>query len=331
MSYSEEFIKVLADADPEYTTDAIIDFKSLPPGIPTTNFTSFVYKNVVLETNPYRIQPFELFLLEHPEVNAFAYRKDGLSIIGIHSSLYKTLEARLAKTLPHLSEKSSDLLNPINRHIPIDFLMFQFMTLFTYYHELAHLNQLKAEENGVTALFERYNLKQGKDFDKLSHAMEIDADMLAANLISNHVLQYWGKLPLGDRNTQTLEILITIALTSILLFFHEVGGGWHEMYFLEYDHPHEIIRAAYISEIIVNAITLNIQNDRITPNYKVCFQNALLLSDELTVEIDDEPKEFGKTFLENSKNIREYLENQMDPYCKSIDFLIMNWKKEKGT
>ena len=44
----------------------------------------------------------------------------------------------------------------------------------------------------------------------------------------------------------SLETLVTIAMISVLLLFYELGQGWHKIYFLEYDHPHELIRVAYI-------------------------------------------------------------------------------------
>jgi hypothetical protein len=73
--------------------------------------------------------------------------------------------------------------------IPVWFLFFQQTTMFTYYHEHGHILQFSG--GPAMRLTEKRALIEGKDFDMTSHAMEIDADIHAAHLMTFHIIEYW--------------------------------------------------------------------------------------------------------------------------------------------
>ena len=329
MNYPKEYLDLLVSLDAEYTPDALIDFGSLEDGTPTKNFTEFVYQSVRNPGNLVTLGPFELFLIKNSEVNAFAYRYGDLSLIGIHHSLYKAFEQRLQSRIPSASDYTSGIFNSVAKHldVEIDFFMFQIMMLFVYYHELAHLYQFEIANGNQHSAFERYNLAAGNNFEQEVHAMEIDADMFAANNVSFHILQYWQNFPEEERNATTLATLIIIAMTSILLLFYELGQQWHKIYFKDYDHPHELIRAAYIIEMIINSLSTNLPEAQ-KVDYKVCIQSSLTIAEELTSVANEKRPGFMQVFFAYNKEINSYLD-EMKEFLNHVPYLVMHLQKDK--
>jgi hypothetical protein len=328
MSYTQEFLNVLFEANPVYTKESILDFKSLPEGTPTTAYSSFIYQNVSDPKNPFRIEPFELFLLKTDEPNAFAFEKDGLYIIGIHLSLFKLPETKIRKKVPLIKEPALSLITKVEKCTPlrVDFLMYQFITLFTYYHELAHLNQLRHAGKNSMSLFEKYNLVEGKEFDRISHAMEIDADLFATQQVTFHVLQYWSDFAPEQKNKENLEAFISMVSASIFLFFFELTGGWQDLYLLEYDHPHPLIRISYITDAIANLAAEEIEDANQKPSKEKCVLDALIIAQQLlTNGKQDGLHEYIQIYKKYQQDIGDYVKKEMGPFSKSLDFLIPNW------
>ncbi|MDP1844217.1 MAG: hypothetical protein Q8K64_12410 [Sediminibacterium sp.] len=329
MNYSQEFLDLLFAADDTITHDNVLDFKSLPEGIPTANFTDFVYRNFNNPNNPIHIEPFELFLIKNDDVNAFACRDNGLNIITIYLSLFKAMEDRLVNEFPDLSNESSAIMKQIRpalikgkEGITPDFLLYQNATLFTYYHELGHLNQMSHASYGALGRLvkERYCLVKGKEFDQVAHAMEIDADLFAANFISGHIRQFWDELPSEHRSPDNLLNLIAIACASIFVFFHVISEGWDVMYFLDFDHPHPVIRISYIADSIVTMAAKDVAVSR-----ENCIHLALVIATDLMKygKVDGIP-DYIKLYRDNQDSISRYIHDEMSPFMKALSFLIQN-------
>jgi hypothetical protein len=329
MPYPKEYLDLLAAINPGYTPDTLIDFQGLEDGTPAKNFTSFVYESVKNPGSVMAIESFELFLIKNPEINAFACRHDGLSLIAIHHSLFKAFEKRLRDRIPTASNNSTEIFNSVAKYLDvnIDFFMFQIMMLFVFYHEIAHLYQYKIADGNHHLAFERYSLAAANNFDQEVHAMEIDADMFAANNIAIHILQYWQGFAEEARNLPTLTTLIKIAMTAILLLFYELSQEqWHEIYFKEFDHPHELIRTAYIIEGIIGALSANFNEDGETPNYKDCIQNSLTIAEDLTREARIKKPGFVQVFVAYNKEINTYTDEMKD-FLDKIPYLVMHYQK----
>jgi hypothetical protein len=329
MNYSQEFLDLLFAADDTLKPDNVLDFKTLPEGTPTTNFTNFVYGNINNPNNPFGIKPFELFLIKSDEVNAFACRDNGINIISIYLALFKAMEDRLVKGFPGLSNEASAIIEQIRPAlitskgvITPDFLLYQYATLFTYYHELGHLHQMSHAGYGALGqtFKERYHLVKGKGFDQIAHAMEIDADLFAASFISGHIRQYWDELSTEHRSPDNLRNLIAIASASIFVFFHVISDGWDEMYFLDFDHPHPVIRISYIADSIVTLAAKDVAVSR-----ENCIHLALIIATDLMKygKVDGIP-DYIKLYRDNHDNISSYIHDDMSPFMKALPFLIQN-------
>jgi hypothetical protein len=327
MHYTKEYLNLLAAINPEYTSDSLIDFHELDNNTPTKIFTSFVYETVKNPQSLMKIEPFELFLIKNAEINAFACRHNSLSLIIFHHSLYKAFENRIRQTLPSASEYTSGIFDSISGYIDVkmDFFLFQMMLLFIFYHELAHLYQYKRKEGNQHLAFEKYNLTIGNKFDQEKHAMEIDADIFAANNVAFHIQQYWNNFPEEVRNVTTLSTLIIITMVAILLLFYELSQElWHQIYFKEFNHPHELVRTAYIIEAIIATISKNLKVDEVIPDYKYCIQNSLTIAEDLTNKTMINKHGFAQVFFHYKEDINHYLKNEMEPFMQKTAYLVMH-------
>ena len=189
--------------------------------------------------------------------------------------------------------------------------------------------QYKISEGNLHLAFEKYNLTAANNFDQVVHAMEIDADMFAANNVAFHIQQYWQGFPEEARTVTTLSALIIIAMTTILLLFYELSQEqWHQIYFKEFDHPHELIRTAYIIEGLIGTLSSNLKEDAALPDYKYCIQNSLNIAEELTGKAGVKKPGFGQVFFAYNKEINTYLE-EMKHFLFKVPFLVMHHKKAK--
>ena len=330
MTYSKEFLDALLLADETYTADTLLDFKNLPKGIPTTNYTDFVYGSASNPKNPFRIEPFELFLINSKDPNAFAFKHDELYLMIIHLSLFSLLENKIKEKLPGLTGQAAAIISSVETCLPkgLDgqFTMYQFITLFTYYHELAHLHQFKhGDDLGMPSCFEKYCLIEGKEFDQVAHAMEIDADLFAAGQVTLHILQYWERFAEEKKTIENLEALISMVSASIFLFFNELASGWQNMYFLDSDHPHPLIRTSYITDAIANISAISQKEGFPKPNPNNCIINGFILAEQLLENgVKNGLNEFTELYIDQNHQIGEYV-TQMTAFNKTVPFLISNW------
>jgi len=127
---------------------------------------------------------------------------------------------------------------------PLQYVMYQTVVLFLYYHELAHLIQMSDEETYINNPAQGYSREQ--------HLREMDADLFAAQYICNHILLYLREHPAPS--SQVLEDYTTVAITSLFSLFFKGQGGPLPVYFEEHKHPHPMIRITYIQDYISRRI-----------------------------------------------------------------------------
>jgi hypothetical protein len=330
MAYTQEYLDMLFEADQDIKQEEILNLEGLQAGSPTSNYVNFILGNVVSATNPFRIQPFELFLIMNDTVNAWAWHNEGKNIIAIYLKLYKVLENMLRTNFPKLNGPGSALMKKLtpalkreDGQLPEDFLLYQYATLFVYFHELAHLHQQSHMAGGGAAPLvsqERYHLGNQEPFDQEAHAMEIDADICAANIMSEYILQFWESFPAEHRTPDVFATLISMACASIFVFFYVVSGGWQDIYFMESDHPHPIIRISYVA----NALAANgVVNMGI--NDATCLHNGLEIAREVLIAGGEQGiEEYIQLYSNNTAEIGNYITQEMAPYMQTLPFLIQN-------
>jgi len=329
MPFDKEFIEVLLEASDDYKESMILDYTALENHVPTKMYADFVKANVNSPMYKTRIAPFELFLLLHKEPNAWAWLHKDKYVMCIHLSLFKLIEKRVKDKLQVLPEDCQQIISRcfFKEDEPADYLIYQFATVFTHYHELAHLFQFRNGEAGA-ATFERYNLTEGKEFDQLAHAMEIDADIFAAEHMNAHLFKFWNAIPNDKKTKESLEAWMSLQLVSIFILFFELSDGWHEWYTLNYDHPNPLIRVCYILDVLVQTATSTGQKLDFEIDAKGVLSQALILANHFIV--DDKKNgfdDFVKLFQEHSVEINDYLKGKMFPYMNKVEFLNCNGKE----
>lgn len=328
MPFDKEFIDVLLAASDEYKESMILDYTTLESHIPTKMYADFAKANINSPIHKTKISPFELFLLIYEEPNAWAWLHNDKYVMCIHLSLFKLIEKRVREKLQTLPEDGKELIDQchFNEDEPADYLIYQFATAFTFYHELAHLFQFKKGKTGA-AHFERYNLVEGKDFDKLAHAMEIDADIFAAEHMTAHLFQFWNALPEDKRTKESLEARMSLVLLSSFILFFELSDGWQEWYTLDYDHPNPLIRVCYILDALVQTATENGKKLDFEIDGKRVLQQTFILANHFIVDGKMNGfEDFVKLFQDHTEDIETYIKGEMFPYLNGIQFLNCNDK-----
>lgn len=331
MPYKQEFIDLLRMADPDIKPEEIVDLSTLKPDQPTSAYVKFIYENVGHPKNPFSISPFELFLIRKEEVNAWAFHNKGLNIITIYLKLYKVLEDKIVTSFPTIKGAGLDRMNNLRPalktergEITCDYLLYQYATMFCYFHELGHLHQQSRAVAAGSAPFiseEKYSLVVGTGFNRVKHAMEIDTDIFAANLISEHIRGLWTQFEEPYRTDENYITLVSMGCAAIFIFFYVISGGWGKMYFLEYSHPHPLIRSSYIADGLGS-------NGRFhgAVDPAGCLQNGLEIARELLIAGGEHGiEEYISLFGANTENINQYIHAEMAPFMKTLPYLIQNW------
>jgi hypothetical protein len=265
--------------------------------------------------------------LKVDEPKAYALTWDGENHIYIYLGLYNRIESRIISNFKGIEGESLSLINSLRKIEKTEpsFLIFQFVTLFIYYHELAHLNQNKLNNNLNNLAPEHINLVAGVKFNKIKHAIEIDADLFAAQHLTFHIHQLWSRLHQNDKTKENFESAISVISASLFILFHELSNGFQKFYTLDFTHPHSVIRVSYIVDCIISTANSILSNTGITIDYNKCIINCLSLSSYFISEKGvDGLGNYLDQFKIHKNEINEYVHANMAPFSKTISYLISN-------
>jgi hypothetical protein len=227
----------------------IFDFIETPNEILYKRLYLFCRENINIQIERNTI-PHGCFLFStNFDVNAYACRKEnssygiiismGLIQYCIDKYLYNTgLNVFFEKNHPNLVQETD---------ISLSYLIYQTNTLFTYYHELAHLFQF-SKATIETELQERLN--DNNNFDIVKHKLEINADTYAAICIATHIYQYinTGNFDFNQKNIDFIICLLSACLLDYIISFSNKSP----LYYKKYSHPHSFIRMLNIILNITN-------------------------------------------------------------------------------
>lgn len=200
---------------------------------------------------------------------------------------------------------------------PINRLMFQYSTLFTYYHELAHLIQ-RSDYTNTTSIEEISNQQESED--KQQHIREIDADFFAADRLAKHICDYWDEIKKHNPNASTdqLHELVVISMASINCYLaYSLETFQKAIYFYENSHPHTVNRLLLILGVI---------NEDIKTHLKITMEDATsmtLSTIDLTYDILQhlEQEHLVESWRDkvalNMDKIIEYVEEMRDQMGKT--------------
>lgn len=119
---------------------------------------------------------------------------------------------------------------------PVSHLAFQINTHFTYYHELAHLFQMK--NSGAEIGF--YERGTNCMYDIIQHKLEINADTYAAISVATQIQQYIETC-FEEIDQDIVKNVVTFFSTCLLEHIICFSDSF-ELYYDDKSHPHPVIR-----------------------------------------------------------------------------------------
>lgn len=188
----------------------------------------------------------------------------------------------------------------------LEFLMFQASTIFTYFHEFAHLVQFSGES------FLMNEQPTDMDFSFEKHVYEYDADLNGCQFVSIYFQQFYEEqLPKHHQNENNFKRLMYIGISSIvitqLLFLYgkiypyEIEELTTDFYTREKSHPHTLIRVKYIIEHYVRIAKAN----GVNIDFKDTTSNVTVICNEFFKD-SGIFGDFIKGFQDNFDEINKY-------------------------
>jgi hypothetical protein len=187
-----------------------------------------------------RVGEVYFFFPDVPLSNARTYPSGDIRFIEVNSGSVMCSWNLYHQNADILSQPEYDLYRRVAAHSGITAAVFlhQYTTLYSYYHEYAHLIQHNDSDRAFR--FEE-NLDEGTPADEVlqQHCKEFDADWLSATQLATHIRDYVTN---EERDlTCSLEEIagaIILGLASIFNYFALNVRDMPELYIRERSHPH---------------------------------------------------------------------------------------------
>jgi hypothetical protein len=209
----------------------------------------FCYENLKINSPKFEIEPSYFFYYNKENyVNAKATCDNGNYIILISKDLIKRLYENIYSKKTIFSHERLTKYENLSKLINLNLndLLFQSSTIFTYYHEFAHLVQKKGGDFSFSENTENIFIPE-------SHILEYDADLNGSQFVCAHIINYYETLSSENQNAENLKNLLSIGLAGILIIFlllhyRELDDDKrvYEFYLNKYSHPHSMIRISYV-------------------------------------------------------------------------------------
>lgn len=321
--YSYEYVKQELISEVGIPSSEIFEFQDSPIKNLYEGYFQFCQENLSEKCHLHKIQRAKFYYSNNYSVNAWACSHNGYFLIKVHmGTIFKLNEVFTAKN----SLEENDSLKKYKVFterlgIKLDFLMFQAATLFTFYHELAHLIQKSPLlENGID---ESYSLSDQPIHLPDSHILEYDADLHAANYVCAHLIDAWKNQKKEFKTTESFQNIVTLGSASIFTYFLLLKAD-DNIYYNANSHPHSIVRISYIVDCFINVVKLNLPVD-ISVNQKLVITETFKISNDIISRIDSNRNfdRFAEIFLKENDNIENYIKSLIDVSSKA-HFLVKN-------
>ncbi len=229
----------------------------------------------------YNFYPAYLYFADNKKFNAFA--NSDSNIIGINMGVIEEIGDLFLQSDPFennikLKQRYEIIDKSLREHfrMRLNKLVFNYVTCFTYYHELAHLIQMsqldRKTKRTIYNAYENINIP----FHPLPHLMEIDADSYAANRVAELILKHSESLLPKISEGIVYNRMFTISIAAIFTCYLKFLNGFQELYFREKKHPHILIRITIIYRMIVACLRNNINSTIILDENKILIDSLLI-------------------------------------------------------
>lgn len=256
----------------------------------------------------FNIEPVYFYFWNTFKINANAGRGNNLYIIRFSKPYMEALYEKLGKKGRFFDKTDWIAFKNLQKTLPnsLEFLMFQASTIFTFYHEFAHLVQYKGTKFSIN----EYSSNNEYSFEK--HVYEYDADLNGSQFVCIYFQQYFqDQLPKEHQTDNNYKRLMYLGISSIvvtqLLFLYgkiypyQIENINTNFYTREMSHPHTYVRAKYIIEHYVRIAKVN--------GVKIDFADTALNVTVICNEFFKESgifSEFIKGIQDNFDEINDY-------------------------
>jgi len=313
-------------------TDAI-DYSKNDPFKVIEPYFQFCQQNLSEECGEFDIQPARIYIRGRLEVNAAATRTANHSIIAINYGLIPHLFKFFTYGDSIFEKEELQAYQSLDKTFDLDLLSFQLTTQFTYYHELAHLIQRSPIQNfWLDELYAKY-IKEGDGYSLNKHVYEFDADLHGAGNEALHMIDYWKRLENSLQTSTHLGMLLSVGAGAILSYFLLLMEKYANIYYKAGDHPHPIVRIAYIVDMFVKTAQINLPEGIVLDSKDIlsrAFRFAQLWFEQEKIK-EQAVKEFAKFFLNEGQNIADYINNVLIPESLKYPELVMNRLNSSNT
>ncbi len=285
------------------------DYRDLPLETDFNMFYEFCQSYLDRDDLEFDIKPARFYYNTNTDVNGLAYVKNKFNLVEIYKGTIFGLK--------DFFSSKKDLFNkePLEeyKHLTIkdgiepDHFLFQYVTLYFLYHEVAHLIQ---RSKGSSDYKEFADIKCEGGNVVIQHIREHDADWFSANQIAFHIVAYSDKISGAEKykSKADLEALAALSLAGIYMYFIRRAKSYSKIYFQEFCHPHPSVRLSYMVIYLLDALDANISFEL---DKGSVLKNAIRISEALM----NEP---GKNIIEEY-SLQLYSEiNNVEAYIRTI-------------
>ncbi|RKR83495.1 hypothetical protein BDD43_3705 [Mucilaginibacter gracilis] len=303
----------------------IYDYAADPIGEIYNRYFQYCQKALSEFSTEFNIQPAKIYFNNLPTVNAAAGMGNSYYVIKINKGLISTLY-----NLLYVNNKvfdQSELKETYDRlassfDTPLEYVMYQLATYFTFYHERAHLVQ---KSPILTNYLDEINLGPTvANYSSLHHSLEFDADIDAAHRLIFVILEYWDKLPEQYRDEAYATEILALTTASIFTYFMYLEEKYSEIYYKEGTHPHPVIRITYILDVMIGVAQQNFQN--ITLDDKKILRQCLRIATGFCEagQHADMVKGYAEMWQKENDLIEDFINNVLIPESVAVPCLIKN-------
>lgn len=232
------------------TRENVFFYEGMPLEVHYDNIFQFCQENLETMNAKYGIQPAKMFFNGGRVIGARAQKNNNSYSVSLNFATIILFHEFIREHFYIDDQVPEGTMLNIDDH-PLQYIMFQTVVLFVYYHELAHLIQMSDSEQYQIGEDYPFN-EEGQVYSREQHLREMDADLFAANYICDHIMVMWREHP--NPTSVELQSSVAAAITSLYALFLKSQGGHRDLYFEEHIHPHPMIRITYIQDYILRRI-----------------------------------------------------------------------------
>jgi len=299
----EELIKkgiVSSDQIYDYSKDILADVYE--------QLFEFAYGHLKTKEKTLGFPPTHFFYKSDLRTNAFASSGVGYKLIcfnlGAIENMFNFFEAR-ADVLQKAEYQSFHKLIRLTKN-PTHITLFQFFTLFLFYHEYAHLIQHIPDASFYSDEISD-SIEQSSEILN-NHCKELDADWLGSSNVALTIVQFLSDTDEQfNGSTEELSDLVSMCIASVYSFFLKAAHFYPEVYYMEHNHPHPYVRIIYITQFIIETLPVNLPPEFSLDKSAILRKGMKLSEDLLEGQFGNSVGSFARVWVQSADEMEAHI------------------------